>query len=101
MGSAPLDEMVQGVYLPIYLLPMEQPAMFRRLPSTLFGLLLIFLMGACTPATTTDESALSDDNLEIGIDNSTDSPDQASTEPPAATLTIDGREQKAGITGYC
>ena len=75
--------------------------MLRRQPSTLFGLLLIFLMGACTPATTTDESALSDDNLEITTDSSSDSPDQASTEPPPATLTIDGMEQRAGITGYC
>ncbi len=75
--------------------------MLGRQPSTLFGLLLIFLMVACTPATTTDKSALSDDNLEIATDSSNDSPDQASTEPPAATLTIDGREQKAGITGYC
>ena len=56
-------------------------------------------MVACTPATTTDESVLSDDNLEIATDSSTDSPDQASNEPPPATLTIDGREQNAGITG--
>jgi len=75
--------------------------MLRRQPSTLFGLLLMFQMVACTPATTTGESALSDDNLEIATDSSTDSPDQASTEPPAATLTINGREQKAGVTGYC
>ena len=75
--------------------------MLRRQPSTLFGLLLIFLMAACSPATTTDESALSDDNLEIATDSSTDLPDQAITEPPPATLTIDGQEQKAGITGYC
>jgi hypothetical protein len=75
--------------------------MFRRLPSTLFGLLLIFLMGACAPATTTDESAISDDTLEFATDSSADSLDQASTEPPPATLTIDGREQNAGITGYC
>jgi hypothetical protein len=80
---------------------MEQPTMFRRLPSTLFGLLLIFMLVACTPETTTDESAPSDDNLEFAIEGSTDSPDQASTEPPAATLTIDVREQNAGITGYC
>jgi hypothetical protein len=80
---------------------MEQPTMLRRQPSTLFGLLLIFLMVACTPATTTDESALSDDDLVIVDDSSTDSPDQASTEPPAATLNIGGTEQKAGITGYC
>ena len=70
-------------------------------PSTLCGLLLIFLIAACTPATTTDESALSGDNLEIAADSPADSPDQVSTEPPPATLTIDGREQNAGITGYC
>ena len=75
--------------------------MSRQRPSTLFGLLLIFLMVACTPATTTDESALSDDEPVIVDDSSADSPDQASAEPPAATLTIDGREQNAGITGYC
>ena len=82
-------------------LTMEQTTMFRRLPSTLFGLLLIFMLVACTPATTTDESALSDDEPVIVDDSSADSPDQASAEPPAATLTIDGREQNAGITGYC
>jgi hypothetical protein len=75
--------------------------MLRRLPITLFGLLLIFLIVACIPATTTDESPLSDDNLESATDDSIDSPDQASAEPPTATLTIDGREQNAGITGYC
>jgi hypothetical protein len=58
-------------------------------------------MVACTPSSTTDESALSDDNLEITTDSSADSLDQASTEPPPATLTIDGREQRAGVTGYC
>jgi hypothetical protein len=82
-------------------LTMEQPTMFRRLPSTLFGLLLIFLMVACTPATTTDESAILDDNLGFATDSSADSPDQASSEPPPATLTINGREQGAGVTGYC
>jgi hypothetical protein len=80
---------------------MEQPTMLRRQTSTLFGLLLIFLVAACTPATTTDESSLSNGNLEIATDSSPDLPDQASTEPPPAILTIDGREQKAGVTGYC
>jgi hypothetical protein len=80
---------------------MEQPTMLRRQPSTLVGLLLIFLMVACTPAKTTDESALSDDELVIVDDSPADSPDQASTEPPPATLNIDGTEQKSGITGYC
>lgn len=75
--------------------------MLRRQPSTLFKLLLIFLMVACTPTSTIDELTLSDDNLEIVTDSSADSPQQASSEPPAATLTIDGREQNAGITGYC
>ena len=80
-------------------LPMEQPTMFRRLPGALFGLLLLFLICACAPATTTDESAISDDNLEFATDISADSPDQASTEPPPAALTIDGRGQRAAITG--
>lgn len=101
MNLVHLDELIQGVCLPLLLLPMEQPTMLRRQPSTLFELLLIFLMVACTPASTTDESTLSDANLEIVTDSSADSPDQASTEPPPATLTIDGREQTAGVTGYC
>jgi hypothetical protein len=58
-------------------------------------------MVACTPATTTVAPALSGDNPEIATDSSADSPDLTSTEPPPATLTIDGREQGAGVTGYC
>jgi hypothetical protein len=75
--------------------------MLRHQPSILVGLLLILLVVACTPATTTDESALQDDNQVIAGDNAADSPDQRSTEPPPATLIIAGREQTAGITGYC
>jgi len=75
--------------------------MLRRQPSTLFGPLILILMVACIPAATNDESALSDDNLDIATDSFVDSPNRASTEPPPATLTIDGWEQNAGITGYC
>ncbi len=37
----------------------------------------------------------------IEADSSNDPPDQEITEPPPATLTIDGREQTAGMTAYC
>ena len=75
--------------------------MLRRQPVILVGLLLILLVAACTPDTTRDESALPDANSMIADDSSADSPDQESSEPPPATLTIDGWEQTAGITSYC
>jgi hypothetical protein len=75
--------------------------MLRRQPSIPVGLLLILLVVACTAKTTRDESALPDDNPGITGDSSADSQDHKSAEPPPATLTIDGREQTAGVTGYC
>jgi hypothetical protein len=51
------------------------------------------LLVACTPTTTSEPA--------IAVDSAADSPHQESKEPPPATLTIDGREQTAGITGYC
>jgi hypothetical protein len=98
---APFDEIVQVDYLPLILLPSEASTMMRRQPSILLGLLLILLSAACTPEMTKDESAQPDDNPVIEADSSNVPPDQEITEPPPATLTIDGREQTAGITGYC
>ena len=76
--------------------------MLRLQTSTLFGLPLIILMVvSCTPTTTTDVSSLSDDNLGFVDSSSVDSPGQSNSEPPPATLTINGHEQMAGVTGYC
>ena len=72
--------------------------MLRRQPSILLGLLLILLSAACTPEMTKDGSAQPDDNPVIQADSSNNSPDQEITEPPPATLIIDGREQTAGMT---
>ena len=84
------------------LLLMEQPTMLRLQTSTLFDLPLIILMVvSCTPTTTTDVSSLSDDNLGFVDSSSVDSPGQSNSEPPPATLTINGHEQMAGVTGYC
>jgi hypothetical protein len=63
--------------------------------------MLLSLLSACTPETIKDESELPDDNALIADDSSADSPNQESSEPPTATLTIDGWEQTAGITSYC
>jgi hypothetical protein len=70
--------------------------MSNRQSNILAGLLLIFLLVACIPETARDESNSLDDDPAIVGDNS-----QESTEPPPAILTIDGREQTAGITSYC
>ena len=70
--------------------------MLSRQSSTFTGLLLIFLLVACIPKTNGDESSAPDDDPAIVSDGS-----QESSEPPLATLTIDGREQTAGITSYC
>lgn len=70
-------------------------------PSILASILLTFLLAACAPEMSNDELAPLDENLMIVDDSSADSPDQNSAEPPPATLTIDGWEQTAGISGYC
>jgi hypothetical protein len=101
VNLALFNELIQGVYFPSILLPSEQTTMLRRHLSILVGLLLIVLMAACTPETTMNDSVAADDNPSIEGDSSADSPNQNRSEPPPATLTIDGWEQTAGITSYC